>query len=118
MVEYLLHTNAGRQIAEITSVDHPMCAAEDFLDVVANIPARALILEKRFLDERFFDLASGIAGEILQKVSNYFLQLAIVGDFSTYTSKSLKAFIQESNRGNQVVFVPTKDEALRRLGAG
>jgi hypothetical protein len=34
----------------------------------------------------FFDLKSGIAGEILQKFSNYDMRLAIIGDVSKYTS--------------------------------
>lgn len=41
--------------------------------------------------------------------------MAIVGDFSSYTSKPLKAFIIESNRGNNVFFVETKDEAIEKL---
>jgi len=46
---------------------------------------------------------------------NYRMKLAIVGDFSRYTSKSLQDFIRESNRGNQVFFTDTVEAALRRL---
>ena len=39
-----------------------------------------------------------MAGEILQKFSNYRVRLAIVGDFTPYSSKSIKDFIYESNK--------------------
>ncbi len=43
----------------------------------------------------FFDLSTRLAGEILQKFINYHVKIAIIGDFSIYTSKSLKDFIYE-----------------------
>jgi hypothetical protein len=56
-----------------------------------------------------------MAGEILQKFSNYRVKLAIVGDFSKYSSKSLADFIYESNKGKHINFVATKTEALKVL---
>jgi hypothetical protein len=49
-------------------------------------------------------------------MSTYYIKLAIVGDFSGYTSKSLKAFIYESNRGKQTFFVASEEEAMKALG--
>ena len=77
--------------------------------------AEGIIVHQESIDPGFFDLKSGLAGEMLQKVVNYRLRLAIVGDFSVYESKSLKAFILESNRANKIVFVNTVKEALNRL---
>lgn len=76
---------------------------------------QALILPKEALSEDFFRLSSGLAGEILQKFVNYGMKLAIVGDFSHYTSKPLRDFIRESNRGSAVFFVGTEQEALEKL---
>ena len=50
----------------------------------------------------------------MQKFINY-RKIAIVGDFSEYTSKPLKDFIFESNKGNSIFFVPTLEEAVRKL---
>ena len=75
----------------------------------------AVILGKEQLDESFFRLSSGLAGEVLQKFVNYQMRLAIVGDFSRYTSKPLRDFIYESNRGSHVGFWPTEEEALAWL---
>jgi hypothetical protein len=63
----------------------------------------------------FFDLSTRLAGEVLQKFTNYHVQLGIVGDFSRYPSRSLQDFIRESNRGTQVVFAACLGEALERL---
>ena len=70
---------------------------------------------KEAIDEAFFDLKTGIAGEVLQKMINYHIQFAIIGDFSTYTSKALRDFIYESNKGKEVFFVKTQEEALAKL---
>ncbi len=43
-----------------------------------------IILKKENIDECFFDLRTGFAGELLQKLVNYNCKLAIIGDFSTY----------------------------------
>ena len=58
---------------------------------------------------------SGLAGEILQKFVNYRLKVAIVGDYSRYTSKPLHDFIRESNRGRDVFFVSTIEDAVELL---
>ena len=76
----------------------------------------AVILRKEQLDEAFFRLSSGAAGELLQKFTNYQMRLVIVGDFSHYTSEPLKDFIYESNKGRQVGFCATEQEALEWLG--
>ncbi|WP_316820575.1 DUF4180 domain-containing protein [Pedobacter gandavensis] len=63
----------------------------------------------------FFDLKTGIAGEMLQKSSNYRVQLVIVGDFIKYPGKPIKDFIYESNKGRQVNFLSSVEEAVERL---
>lgn len=72
----------------------------------------AMIIGKEDFDEAFFDLKTGIAGDILQKMSNYSMRLAIVGDFSKVESKSLRDFIRESNRRKFINFVSSDSEAL------
>jgi hypothetical protein len=63
----------------------------------------------------FFDLKNGIAGEILQKFSNYRVRLAVVGDFSKYTGKSVHDFIRESNKVRHISFVHSTEEAIKIL---
>jgi hypothetical protein len=75
----------------------------------------AIILYEKNVIPDFFDLKTGMAGEILQKFSNYRLQLAIVGDFSKISSKSLQNFIYECNRGKQTFFANSLEEAMQAL---
>ncbi len=93
--------------------------AQDILDMMASSQYQCecigMVLYKESLNESFFDLKTGLAGEILQKFSNYRFKLAIVGDFSHYTSKSLKDFIYECNKGNMVYFKEDLDSALSAL---
>lgn len=75
----------------------------------------AIVLFKEQLDEAFFRLSTGLAGEVLQKFVNYQMKLAIVGDFSGYASKPLQDFIRESNEGRQICFQPDEAAALAWL---
>jgi hypothetical protein len=43
------------------------------------------------------------------------MKIAIVGDFSIYSSKSLKDFIYESNNGRNIFFVTDEKEAAEKL---
>jgi hypothetical protein len=73
------------------------------------------IIHQHNITPAFFELKNGLAGEILQKFSNYRFRLVIVGDFTQFTSKSIQDFILESNRNKQVNFVDTLDSALAIL---
>ncbi len=74
-----------------------------------------IAINKDAIIEDFFILSKGIAGEILQKFINYQIKFAIIGDYSKYTSKPLKDFIYESNKGKDIFFVETEDEAVKLL---
>ncbi|MEL4105806.1 DUF4180 domain-containing protein [Oscillospiraceae bacterium WX1] len=93
----------------------------DVLDLLATATygsnACGLVLYKESLPEIFFDLKTGFAGDVLQKFSNYRMKLAIVGDFSQYTSQSLKDFIYECNKGRLVYFKRSLDDAMTALTA-
>jgi hypothetical protein len=74
-----------------------------------------IIIYERNLHPDFFKLTTGLAGDILQKFSNYRCKLAIIGEFSKFKSKSLQDFIRESNKGNTVFFVDSIDIALFKM---
>ncbi|SDF23002.1 protein of unknown function [Fontibacillus panacisegetis] len=89
------------------------------LDLIATVQyetgCNRIVIHKASLSESFFDLKTRLAGEILQKFINYSVKAAIVGDFSVYSSKSLKDFIYECNNGRDIFFLPTEEEAIERL---
>ena len=80
-----------------------------------DIGTKNIVIDKKLIVEDFFILSKGLAGEILQKYVNYGGRIAIYGDYSNYTSKPLKDFIYESNKGKDVFFVATLDEAVDML---
>ena len=91
-------------------------SAIDFLMTIKyETNCNRIALNKAAISEDFFILSTGLAGEILQKFVNYHTKLAIYGDYSKYTSKPLRDFIYESNKGNDVFFVKDKDEAISVL---
>ncbi len=94
-------------------------SVESALDLVLSVAyekeVNQIILPKRCVAEDFFRLSNRLAGEILQKFIVYQVRLAIVGDFSIYTSKPLLDFMRESNRGSHFYFVATEQEAREKL---
>jgi hypothetical protein len=112
------HTLNNTNIAEITSNDEIIKTTEDGLDLLGSLYYQGfekIIVYEKNITPAFFDLKTGIAGEILQKFSTYRVRLAIVGDFSRYQSKSLKDFIFESNKMGQTYFLSSLSEALDRF---
>lgn len=105
----------GKKIAVIKERDTVISNAQAFLEMVMNLQCDGLVLPKENLADHFFDLRTGLAGEIAQKAINYRVKLAIVGDVSGYTSKSLRAFIVESNRSATIRFCETVAEALNHI---
>lgn len=91
---------------------------QDALDALMNahyLDCDKLLIRKELINEDFFELKTGLAGEILQKCTNYRTKLAVAGDFSGYNSKSLNDFIYECNHGNSFFFKATEEEALKTL---
>ncbi len=80
-----------------------------------DVGSKDIAIPKQLIAEDFFVLSTGLAGEILQKYVNYGGRMAIYGDYSRYTSKPLKDFMYESNKGRDFFFVSTRDEAIAAL---
>ena len=91
-------------------------SALDFIATVRyNTGCDAVSINKSAFCDEFFDLKTGIAGEVMQKFVNYHMRLAVIGDFSGYTSRALGNFIRESNEGSHIFFVATEQEAIEKL---
>lgn len=105
--------------AVISSNEKVFTDAQSALDLLMSVKyeigTKNIIIDKKLIIEDFFILSTGLAGEILQKYINYGGRIAIYGDYSRYTSKPLKDFIYESNKGKNIFFVATKEEAIDML---
>ena len=109
----------GITCAIVNSDDIVITDSQSALDVLMaakyDIGTKNIIISKKLIVEDFFILSSGLAGEVLQKYINYGGRIAIYGDYSHYTSKPLHEFIYESNKGKDVFFVGTQEEAVDKL---
>ena len=90
--------------------------ALDFITTIGHeYGCNSIVVNKSAIYEDFFDLTTGIAGEVAQKFVNYHFQFAIIGDFSGYGSKSLNDYICECNKRGPLYFVSTENEAIEKL---
>ncbi len=105
-------------VAEVVGEGVLLATASDALEILAGAGCDRIVLHTANLHPDFFRLASGLAGEVVQKFANYGVRVAIVGPRPGRPSESLEALVRESRRaerGGPVVFTDTLDDALRRL---
>ena len=109
----------GYPMAAVSSEQKLLTDSQSALELISTAKYEAgtknIVLSKELIAEEFFILSTGLAGEILQKFINYGARLAVYGDYSKYTSKPLKDFIYESNKGKDIFFAASKEEACQML---
>lgn len=93
--------------------------ANDLLGEAWGVEAELVVVPVERLADGFLDLSTRIAGEVIQKFTNYRMRLAFVGDISarTESSRSLRDFVFESNKGRQVWFLNDRAALDTRLAA-
>lgn len=110
----------GVRVLLLEAEGEPISTPDDATDLVASAwshQAELVALPLERLDPKFFKLKTGLAGEITQKLVNYRLRLAVVGDISAHVAKSdaLRDYVRESNRADHVWFVESEADLERRL---
>lgn len=112
------HRIGQTKVAEIQAEGLVLTSVEDGLSLLGDLYYQGfdkIILHEENIVPEFFDLKTKLAGKVLQKFVQYRMPLAVVGDFSKCTSKSLRNFIYECNQGRQVNFVQELSSALKDL---
>ena len=106
-------------VAVIHSDEHLITDVQSALDLIMSVKyetgCKNIAVNKEAIVDDFFILSTCMAGEILQKFINYGVKFAIYGDFSQYTSKPLRDFMYESNRGKDIFFQPSVSRAVDKL---
>jgi Domain of unknown function (DUF4180) len=97
-----------------------IATSENTSDLIGNAwsdGASLIVVPVGRLDPSFFDLKSGFAGEFTQKLVNYRLRVAVLGDLAAVVAAAgpFADWVWESNRGEQVWFVADAAELDRRL---
>ena len=114
----ILQKNADRLYGEFHSSAQIINSVRDFLDLLTwgtEHGTEVYLLRDTNFAPEFYDLSTGLAGEILQKVSNYRQRLAIFGSFGMVSSARFREFMVESNKGTTVGFFREKTEAVQWL---
>jgi hypothetical protein len=89
--------------------------ALDIIGDALGLGATMIAIPVVRLSPAFFDLRSGLAGEIAQVAVNYHQKLAVLGDISEYRSNSLREWMVECNRGHHLWFLTDIGELRNRL---
>ncbi len=99
--------------------DGPAVDAHALIGAAWGQEAEWIAVSVARLPAGFFELRSGVAGELLQKLANHRLKLAVLGDVSEHVAASdaFRDFVREANRGQQVWFVADEAELRLKLSA-
>jgi len=113
------HNLKHLKVAELQSENLLLNNLDDALQLMGDMYYNgydAIIMNASLVTPDFFDLKTKLAGEILQKFSNYRMRLAILGDWSDNSSKSLSDFIRESNNGKLIYFGKSITDTIAHWG--
>lgn len=107
------------EVAVVNSNELLITDVQSALDFIMTVKYETgcenIAINKGAIVDDFFVLSTCLAGEILQKFVNYGVRFAIYGDFSKYTSKPLKDFMYESNKGKDIYFQLNASLAIDKL---
>jgi len=113
-----LQSQSDKPFVASCSSDQFIRTAQDFLELLAwgsEHETNLFMLDDFNFVPEFYDLKTGLAGELLQKLSNYCARLAIVGTFDMVTNDRFRELMAESNKGSHVHFVRSRDKAISWL---
>lgn len=80
-----------------------------------NYGINKLLINQSNINPDFFDLSTGLAGEILQKIANYQLHTAFVVDPQTIKSKRFMELMSEANHLQEYRFFTDRQAAINWL---
>jgi len=90
----------------------------DISEILADcIGKQGLILSEKELARDFFDLRTGLAGELFQKFINYKIKVAIVVQDTQAYGERFAELAYEHKSHNMIRVVGSEDEAKGWLGA-
>ncbi|MEX2207990.1 MAG: DUF4180 domain-containing protein [Myxococcota bacterium] len=99
----------------------PIATTGDALGLVSAAfenDATRLLVDDGYLPAAFFELRSGFAGEFVQKLLNYRLQLAVVFAEPAKHGERFEEFVREARRGRGFRAFDDRESALAWLASG
>lgn len=114
-MNYSLFHYHNHRIIECLPGDRLLSSEQDALELVGacgEAQSNRLLLSDGCLSPAFFNLRSGLAGEVLLKLSNYRIHAAAVVPSDLVNTGRFGEFVCETNRGSQFRVYPTREEAV------
>ncbi|WP_224247475.1 DUF4180 domain-containing protein [Hyalangium gracile] len=110
----------GVRILELQAEGPQVRDASELISLAWEHQVDLIAIPTARLEETFFKLATGLAGDLVQKFVNYRLRLAILGDISAQVenSKALRGFVYEANQGAHLWFLKDREALVARLASG
>lgn len=109
----IIQTNQGNYL--LCDREHGQLSTErDILDLMGlfgEVGANLLLISGEALHPDFFDLSTGLVGEITLKLSTYRVKTAIVIDIESIPSQHFREWTGECNRGREIRFCADLEEA-------
>ena len=115
------HLN-GVNVLFLPDTGTPLGSPQSALDVIGDtygLDIDMIAIPADRLDADFFRLRTRMAGEFMQKLQNYRLRLAILGDISSAiaASDALRDFVYETNKIGHHLFVVDEEELAAKVRA-
>jgi hypothetical protein len=114
---------AGERVYLLDDEGPLIAGADDVVAMLGDVlgsGAGMIAIPVRRLAPEFFVLRTKVAGDVVQKLVNYRLRVAVVGDIDEAVARSsaLADWVREANRRSELWFVRDLAELERRLGGG
>lgn len=108
----------GRTCIETLPNNKLLASEADTLELIAvcfENNTQRLLIATDALPNSFYDLKSGLAGQVLLKLSNYHIKTAIISDPDKVGQGKFNDFVIETNRGKDLGVFFTREKALKWL---
>ena len=109
----LISPDRGRMYFEVETAD--LLDPGAVLTGCVESGARSVLLDEHALPAEFFDLSTGLAGELLHKLTTYRIRMAGVVPNPSAHSTPFQDFVREANAGTEFRFFVTRREAVQWL---
>ena len=109
----IIQTSQGNYL--LCDPEHGQLSTErdivDLMGLFGEVGANLLLISKEALHPDFFDLSTGLAGEISLKLSTYRVKTAIVIDIDSIPIQRFREWAGECNRGRDIHFCDNLQDA-------
>ncbi len=113
-MQYEVHTQDQTKFIEVRAHASGLRTTQDAMDLIslcAEHDCGLMLLHEDALSTDFFQLKTGVAGEILQKLVNYRIRAAFVLKDISKLSVRFKEMMLEANKSNQYRFFDNRADA-------